>query len=145
MTVKVGDDVLVLVSSTTATRQFSQGIVSADTDSLVALQSLVDGGAARILNAGVKRYIATLTQASTAAPVATVLENGLSAAVVWTRSASGVYLGTLAAAFTAGKTFAIVTDILSVADISIATGAITLTTDGDGKLSGHTLYVEVRQ
>ncbi len=54
---------------------------------------------------GVKVYRALLTQTSTAAPVATVLENSLGGMVVWTRTDTGDYLGTLVGAFTASKTF----------------------------------------
>ena len=55
------------------------------------------------LNAGVKVYRALLTQTGTDAPVATVLENTLGGAVVWTYSDVGVYIGTLTGAFTANK------------------------------------------
>lgn len=51
-----------------------------------------------------KRYVANLTQSSTSAPVATVLENDLSAAIVFTRTSAGLYVATLVAAFTANKT-----------------------------------------
>lgn len=50
-------------------------------------------------------YRALLTQSGTNAPVATVLENTLGGTVVWTRNQTGQHLGTLAGAFTAGKTF----------------------------------------
>jgi len=53
---------------------------------------------------GVKRYKALLTQTGTNAPVATVLENTLGGTVVWTRTGAGVYVGTLASAFTVEKT-----------------------------------------
>lgn len=52
-----------------------------------------------------KVYRALLTQAGTAAPAATVLENGLGGTVAWTRTGVGVYVGTLAGAFTADRTF----------------------------------------
>lgn len=53
-----------------------------------------------------KVYVALLSQTGTSAPTVTVLENTLSGTVVWTRSSSGVYLGTLSGAFTANKTVA---------------------------------------
>ncbi len=53
---------------------------------------------------GTKIYRALLTQTTTNAPVATVLENTLGGTVVWTRSTNGIYVATLAAAFTTGKT-----------------------------------------
>jgi len=50
-------------------------------------------------------YTALLTQSSTSAPTATVLENTLGGAVVWTRDAAGEYTGTLSGAFVSGKTW----------------------------------------
>lgn len=50
-------------------------------------------------------YVALITQAAGAAPVATVLQNELSGPIAWTRTAQGNYTGTLAGAFTANKTF----------------------------------------
>lgn len=50
-------------------------------------------------------YTALLSQTGTDAPVATVLENTLSGAIVWSYSSVGNYIGTLAGAFTANKTF----------------------------------------
>jgi len=52
-------------------------------------------------------YTAILTQVLTDAPIVTVLENTLSGVIVWTRTSTGIYLGTLAAAFPLGKTWAI--------------------------------------
>lgn len=52
-----------------------------------------------------KTYKILLDQAGTDAPVPIVLNNELSAAVVWARSSAGVYTATLASAFTADKTF----------------------------------------
>jgi hypothetical protein len=51
-----------------------------------------------------KEYVALITQTGTADPVATVIKNTLSAGIVWTRSAVGDYVGTLASAFTSNKT-----------------------------------------
>lgn len=52
-----------------------------------------------------KKYVALLTQTGTDAPVATGLENTLGGTVVWTYSSPGVYIGTLAGAFPASKTY----------------------------------------
>ena len=50
-------------------------------------------------------YVALLTQASTSAPVATVLSNNLTATLTWARTNPGVYTLTAnAATFTANKT-----------------------------------------
>ena len=49
-------------------------------------------------------YVALLTQAGTAAPVATVLSNNLTATLTWARTGVGVYTLTASAAtFTANK------------------------------------------
>lgn len=53
-------------------------------------------------------YTALISQSGTSAPTATVLRNTLSGTVVWTRSSSGQYLGTLAGVFTTNKTATIV-------------------------------------
>lgn len=63
------------------------------------------GGAAAYLV-----YTALLSQSGTDAPVATVLQNTLGGTVVWTRYDVGVYFGTLAGAFTEGKTFSIISN-----------------------------------
>ncbi len=51
-----------------------------------------------------KVYRALISQAGTAAPTVKVLENSLSAAIVWARTTTGLYTGTLAAAFVLDKT-----------------------------------------
>jgi len=51
-----------------------------------------------------KVYVALLTQSGTGNPSATVLENTLGGAVVWTRSVTGTYSGALSGAFTNLKT-----------------------------------------
>ena len=59
----------------------------------------------------VKAYRALVTQSSTSAPTATVLENSLGAAVVWARSNTGVYTATLAGAFSSNKTFIMISGV----------------------------------
>lgn len=51
-----------------------------------------------------KVYTAILTQTSTNAPVATVLENTLGGTVVWSYNSVGFYTATLVSAFTTNKT-----------------------------------------
>ncbi len=63
----------------------------------------VTGNLTGLVN-GQKKYAALLTQTSTNAPVATVLQNDLGGTVVWTRVSPGKYQGTLAGAFAAAKT-----------------------------------------
>jgi len=58
------------------------------------------------ISASKKTYRANLTQTSTNAPVATVLENTLGD-IVWSYDGVGAYTATLTGAFTANKTFII--------------------------------------
>lgn len=51
-----------------------------------------------------KIYVAYLTQVGTAAPTAFVIKNTLGATVVWSRTSTGSYRGTLAAAFPTNNT-----------------------------------------
>ena len=57
-----------------------------------------------------KKYIALITQSSTSAPTVIELENTIGP-IVWTRSAVGVYNGTLTGAFTLDKTYAMVSQL----------------------------------
>lgn len=76
-------------------------------------------------NLGYKSYVANLTQASTAAPVATVLLNEFLPTLTWARTSAGIYTLTAASAvFTASKTQVILSGALS----GIATVALTSTT-----------------
>jgi len=55
-------------------------------------------------------YTALITQAGTAAPVATVLQNTTGGTIAWTRNSTGRYVATISGAnFTANKTAVIVT------------------------------------
>lgn len=106
--------------------------ISDVTDATAAGQAMVTAATAtaqKVLLAIPKIYRATLTQTSTTAPVATVLENTLSAAVVWARTSQGFYTGTLASAFTANKTFVRVVDqhAEGVDDAGVRKITITLT------------------
>jgi hypothetical protein len=56
-----------------------------------------------------KVYSALLTQTGTNAPTATVLENTIGA-IVWARSATGIYTATLSTAFTSNKTWYVLTN-----------------------------------
>lgn len=56
-----------------------------------------------------KVYVALLTQGGTNNPTAIVLENSLGAAITWTRSSEGVYLGVSSKAiFDMNKTFTMI-------------------------------------
>lgn len=106
-------------------------------------------------NVAVKTYRALVTQTSTSAPTATVLENSLGAAVVWARSNTGVYTATLAGAFTSDKTFImssgstgaitavkdVVTARTSADVVTVSTGAAG--TAADGILSAYAIEILV--
>jgi hypothetical protein len=62
------------------------------------------------------KYIALITQSSTADPTVIELENTIGP-IVWTRSSTGTYIGTLAGVFTLDKTYL---TISQVANNSIA-------------------------
>lgn len=66
-----------------------------------------------------KVYIALLTQTGTDAPVATVLKNTLGGTVVWTYGDVGLYIGTLAGAFTNNRTVGVSGDIVNFHRINV--------------------------
>jgi len=57
-----------------------------------------------------KKYIALITQTSTNAPTVIELENTIGP-IVWTRTAVGLYFGTLTGAFTASKTYVMLSNV----------------------------------
>ena len=77
-----------------------------------------------------KVYAAELSNfgGGTVAPTATVFQNTLSAAIVWTRTGIGVYVGTLVDAFTASKSHC-VTQSMIVANPSIGANGVDGVTD----------------
>ena len=76
---------------------------------------------------GVELYQALLTQASTGAPVATVLRNDLDSPVTWGYSVSGVYTATCASQFLANKTM-VQTGAVAGKIISVLTGSASVIT-----------------
>ena len=58
-----------------------------------------------------KKYIALISQSSTAAPTVVELENTIGP-IIWTRSATGIYFGTLAGVFTADKTYVMLSNVV---------------------------------
>ena len=58
-----------------------------------------------------KKYIALISQSSTADPTVIELENTIGP-IIWTRSAVGVYFGTLAGAFTLDKTYVTLSNVV---------------------------------
>lgn len=86
--------------------QLQAGEVGVNT-SADRLEFSTDGSDVVTVGEPCKRYVALLNQSGTDAPVATVLENGLSGTVVWEYVATGRYTATLSGAFPSGKTIII--------------------------------------
>lgn len=102
-----------------------------------------------------KSYVATLSQpGDTSNPVPVVMENNLSAAIVWTRTGVGTYTGTLAAAFTNNKTTCMINMlpkevgnevIASFATTSLNTVDLSVyEADGSTASEGFTATLEIR-
>jgi hypothetical protein len=98
---------------------------------------------------GYKIYRALISQAGAAAPTVTVLENGLGE-IVWTRTGAGVYVGTLAGAFT-NSTTCFVTNSLPnalIGCVKSSANAIGLTSSTGGGVATDALLtnasIEIR-
>jgi hypothetical protein len=65
-------------------------------------EDLVGGGGSGV---GYNSYSAFLSKTGATDPTALILKNDLPGTIVWTRQSPGVYVGTLAGAFTLGKTW----------------------------------------
>ena len=57
-----------------------------------------------------KKYIALISQSSTAAPTVIELENTIGP-IIWTRNSTGIYYGTLAGVFTVDKTYVMLSNV----------------------------------
>lgn len=78
-----------------------------------------------------KKYVALLSQLSTSAPSAVVLENTLGAVPVWSYHSTGNYDLTLSGAFTANKTFVILGQYSSaiISSNLISTNVVRISTE----------------
>jgi len=106
-------------------------------------------------NLGVKTYTALINQTGTSAPTVTVLGSNTVGTIVWTRSTSGFYFGTLSGAFPAGKTFFTITPSSSSASyamfrntdnqivIRTQDNSTVPFTDADDKLFSNSIRIEV--
>lgn len=91
-----------------------------------------------------KVYTALLSQSGTSAPTATVLENTLGGTIVWTRSNTGQYVGTLTGAFTDQKTIIFVNrsnPSATAFDTNMAANVININTVGYTTFS-NSAYVD---
>ena len=81
-----------------------------------------------------KVYIGLLTQSGTGNPVATVIKNTFGGAVIWTRTNTGSYTGTLVGAFTE-KTVVIYSSSIIPSDLG------SLKNSGGGRTNDNEVYV----
>ena len=113
----------------------------------------INGRPANDMLRNYQRYIALISQTSTSAPTVIELENTIGP-IVWTRKATGEYVGTLSGAFTANKTYATISNSLADGIVMITTTAndIDIITTNlhsptaakhDGHLSKNTLEIRV--
>jgi hypothetical protein len=77
----------------------------------LTVTSTLNGRAVSDILPTYKKYIALISQSSTAAPTVIELENTIGP-IVWTRSAVGIYFGTLTGAFTANKTYVTLSNVV---------------------------------
>lgn len=78
----------------------------------ITVNSSADAHTISITGAGdsYNRYVALVSQTGTSDPTVTVLENTIGGTIVWTRSTTGTYNGTLTGAFVAGSTWIVCTN-----------------------------------
>jgi hypothetical protein len=119
----------------------------------LTVTNTINGRAANDMLRNYQRYIALISQSSTADPVVIELENTIGP-IVWTRKATGEYSGTLTGAFTANKTYATISQTLADSIVMISTTAndINIITTNlhsptaakhDSHLSNNTLEIRV--
>lgn len=88
-------------------------------------------------------YRALITQSGTGDPTVKVLQNTLSDAIVWTRSVGGGYVGTLALAFTANKTFCTISGVSGFATfVRTSADVVTLSTTNTSAAAADTLLTD---
>ena len=119
----------------------------------LTVTNTINGRAANDMLRNYERYIALISQSSTADPVVIELENTIGP-IVWTRKATGEYSGTLTGAFTLNKTYAMISNALADSIVMITTTAndINIITTNlhspiavahDGHLNNNTLEIRV--
>ena len=98
---------------------------------------------------GYKVYTALLTQAGTAAPVATVLQDTLVGTITWTRTGVGAYTATIAnGLFTLNKTMVFINNGSATATTNIkwaspTTTTITIDTSTDSALTAASIEIRI--
>jgi hypothetical protein len=105
-------------------------------------------GFANSYSLGYTVYTALLTQAGTAAPVATILQNTTGGTITWTRTGTGAYTATISAPlFTSNKTMIFISGgsppVGTMFCASPTTSTVTISTGSDGNLTGASLEIRV--
>jgi hypothetical protein len=119
----------------------------------LTVTNTINGRAANDMLRNYERYIALITQTSTNAPTVIELENTIGP-IIWTRKGTGEYNGTLSGAFTANKTYAMISNVVADGIVRISTTAndINIITTNlhnptaakhDGHLSKNTIEIRV--
>ena len=144
----VGDGVKALVVGDNLSIENS-GIATTN----LTVTDTINGKPANDMLRNYQRYIALITQTSTSAPTVIELENTIGP-IIWTRKATGEYVGTLSGAFTANKTYATISQTVANSMVLISTTAseITIITTNlqnptaskhDSHLSKNTIEIRV--
>ncbi len=116
--------------------------------SISDVASLINTG----FDGGYKVYTALLTQAGTAAPVATILQNTTGATFTWARTSSGTYTITASNnAFTSNKTLVFNNNGSSTGTFGFASAiwtrtsdtVVTITTGGDGRITNGSFEIRI--
>jgi len=101
------------------------------------------------INLGYTVYTALLTQAGTAVPVATVLQNTTGGTVAWTRTGAGTYTGTITGSlFTLNKTMVFINNGSTLSNLNISwasptTSTITIGASADSVLTAASLEIRI--
>ena len=106
---------------------------------------------ANSINLGYTVYTALLTQAGTAVPVATVLQNTTGGTIAWTRTGAGTYTGTITGSlFTLNKTMVFINSgsnanaaIPSPSWASAGVSTIAIGTTTDSRLTAASLEIRI--
>jgi hypothetical protein len=119
----------------------------------LTVTNTINGRAVNDMLRNYERYIALITQTSNNAPTVIELENTIGP-IIWSRKGTGEYNGTLSGAFTANKTYAMISNALADSIVMITTTAndINIITTNlhsptaakhDGHLSKNTIEIRV--
>ena len=104
---------------------------------------------ANSINLGYTVYTALLTQAGTAVPVATLLQNTTGGTIAWTRTGAGTYTGTITGSlFTLNKTMVFINNGSTLSNLNISwasptTSTITIGASADSVLTAASLEIRI--